>query len=72
MAEYLDGDLFGSMKLRLETKEHHLKLYKKYHNSKVDISVYNLFQDIIKILPDHAAEINEVYLSAKGDQPGRP
>ncbi len=53
-------------------KDHHLKLYRQYHNSKVNTSIYNLFQDIIEILPDHAAEINEVYLSAKGAQPGRP
>jgi hypothetical protein len=50
-------------------KEHHLKLYRQYHNSKVDTSIYNLFQDIIKILPDHDAKINEVYFSAKGGQP---
>ena len=51
-------------------KEHHLMLYRQYHNSKVDTKIYNLFQDITEILPDHAAEINEVYLSTKGGQPG--
>ena len=51
-------------------KKHYLALNKKHHNPEGDLKYYNIFQDMIEILPDHVEEINNVYLTGK-DEPQR-
>jgi len=46
-------------------KSHMFNLTKKHHDENYDRDKANLFKDLIEILPENAAEINEAYLGGK-------